>query len=97
MYKSFNRLSDIVLCAVVFISFILLNVLSRVVGEAGIPSRNNSLFGTAKIAFQKNERRFSKKKSVQTKFERLPEWNGPERILPFLERFLFSKTVNLSD
>jgi len=35
-HKSLNRVSDIVLRVVVFISFILLNVLSQVVDETGI-------------------------------------------------------------
>ena len=35
-HKSFNRLSNIVLRVVVFISFILLNVLSQIVDETGI-------------------------------------------------------------
>jgi hypothetical protein len=36
--------------------------------------------------------RFLRKKSVPQNLERVPKWNGQERIPLFMERFFFLKT-----
>jgi len=41
--------------------------------------------------FQNRESLFLRKKSVPQNLERVPEWNGQESILLFMERFFFLK------